>query len=99
MNLIAPPIRGERLAEARPKIITMPRNARTIPTTSSLRSSDRLSQSERAGGGGGGRCCLPFEAGLPCDASPFLGGRVFPAGVVVFLGGVDGFRRGGSYLQ
>ena len=40
---------------------------------------------------GGGADCGAF---LACGASPFLGGRVLPAGFVLFLGGVEGLRRG-----
>jgi hypothetical protein len=70
-------------------------NVRMMPTTSSLRSAERLSHHENAGGGGGGGCCdLPFEAEPLRGASPFLDEMILPAGFVFFLGGVDGFKRG-----
>lgn len=86
------------MADSIPKMMAMPKSARPMPTTSSLRSADSRSQNESARGDGcdGDVRCMPFDADLACDGSPFLGGKVLPTGFVLFLGGVDDLRRGMS---
>src|SRR5512138_2429898 len=94
-------VNGLRCAETRIRIVSSPTTAITAPTTSSLRSAERVSHQVRATGSGWGCGGVFFLEGAGLLLPPLrpAGVTVLPTGFPFDFDGEEGVFRGITYLK